>query len=109
MRVRNISATGAMIESATPVRTGTQPLLELTDAASLSVTVEWAVGDQVGVSFHSPFDLSLLVEFTAVRCPKPMDSAVLPGPGNERAEKDAALGSAPLYELRQELEGFLKH
>ena len=109
VRVRNISATGAMIESTTPVRTGTQPLLELTDAASLSVTVEWAVGDQVGVSFHSPFDLSLLVESP----PSVAEAKWIPpsylGRSISEPEKDDHWGRLTLYELRQELEGFLKH
>src|SRR5205085_2745556 len=60
VRVRNISSSGAMIESLTPVRVGAQPLLELSEEASLSALVEWAVGDQVGVSFLDPFDMSLL-------------------------------------------------
>jgi hypothetical protein len=108
VRVRNISSTGAMIESATPVRLGTQPLLELTDAASLSVTVEWAVGDQVGVSFHSPFDMSLLVDSP----PSVADAKWTPPPylrASGENDKDDHWGRLTLYELRQELEGFLKH
>ena len=109
VRVRNISSTGAMIESVNPVRVGTQPLLELTDAASLSVTVEWAVGDQVGVSFHSPFDMSLLVEST----PSIAAAKWTPPPYLDRAacenDKDDHWGRLTLFQLRQELEGFLKH
>ena len=109
VRVRNISSTGAMIESVNPVRVGTQPLLELTDAASLSVTVEWAVGDQVGVSFHSPFDMSLLVEST----PSVAAAKWTPPPYLDRAagenDKDDHWGRLTLFQLRQELEGFLKH
>src|SRR4051794_36488513 len=55
IRVRNISSTGAMIECTTPVRLGTEPLLELSDALSVSGTVAWVVGDAVGFQFHSPF------------------------------------------------------
>ena len=58
VRVRNISTTGAMIESQTPVMVGSQPLLELSDTVSISATVEWTVGDQIGLSFHVPLDLS---------------------------------------------------
>lgn len=60
VRVRNISATGAMIQTDTMVRVGAEPLLELGEDASASATVEWAVGDQVGLRFHSHFDLGLL-------------------------------------------------
>ncbi len=54
IRIRNISATGAMIEIARTVRVGAEPLLELSDAVSLSATVEWAVGDQVGLRIPLP-------------------------------------------------------
>ena len=40
------------------MRVGTEPLLELGDAISVSGTVAWVVGDQVGFAFHSPFDLA---------------------------------------------------
>jgi hypothetical protein len=60
VRIRNISATGAMLESASPVRVGAQPLLELGPDVSLSATVEWAVGDQIGLRFDSMFDMSQL-------------------------------------------------
>jgi PilZ domain-containing protein len=108
VRVRNISSTGAMIETATPVRIGTQPLLELTDAASLSVTVEWVVGDQVGVSFHSPFDMNLLVESRPTVAATSWTPPQYLGKAGADAESDEHWGRLTLYELRQELEGFLK-
>lgn len=60
VRIRNISETGAMIETEASVDVGSEPLLELSDTVSMSATVEWTVGDQVGLSFHSPFDMRLL-------------------------------------------------
>jgi hypothetical protein len=62
VRVRNISATGAMIESPTPLQVGSEPRLEISDTVSVSATVEWTTGDQMGVSFHAPFDLTELVQ-----------------------------------------------
>jgi hypothetical protein len=62
VRVRNISATGAMVESPTQVRVGAQPVLELSDTISIPVTVEWTAGEHLGVSFHDPFELSLLAQ-----------------------------------------------
>ena len=62
VRIRNISSTGAMIETTARVRVGTEPLLELSDTVSVSATVEWAVGDQVGLRFHHEFDMDLLIE-----------------------------------------------
>jgi hypothetical protein len=107
VRVRNISSTGAMIETAAQVRVGAEPLLELTDAASVSATVEWAVGDQVGLRFHSPFDMSLLIDSrpgvaeTNWKPPAYLDP-------DAQDERDR-WGRLTLYELRDELEGFLKH
>jgi hypothetical protein len=40
VRVRNISTTGAMIESPTPLSAGSQLRLELSDTVSVPVTVE---------------------------------------------------------------------
>ena len=67
-----------------------------------------AVGDQVGVSFHSPFDMSLLVDSP----PSVADAKWTPPPylrASGENDKDDHWGRLTLYELRQELEGFLKH
>jgi hypothetical protein len=108
VRVRNISATGAMIETTAPVRVGAEPLLELGDAISLSATVEWAVGDQVGVRFHTMFDMSQLgrarPEVTPAHWVRP---AYL-----DKIEADSAWDPRwqrlSVSELKHELEGFLK-
>lgn len=105
VRVRNISSTGAMIETAATVRVGTQPLLELTEAASLSATVEWAVGDQVGLKFHSPFDMNMLVEARPTVANtkwKPPSFLDLEGDQDDRWSR------LSLHQLRDELEGYLK-
>jgi hypothetical protein len=112
VRVRNISETGAMIETDAQVRVGSEPLLELTEAASMSATVEWAVGDHAGLRFHSPFDLALLsesrpriVETNPWLKPAYLDNATK----SACNEEEDRWGRLTLYELRDELEGFLKH
>ena len=108
VRVRNISATGAMIEVAGAVRVGGEPLLELSPAVSLSATVEWAVGDQVGLRFHSPFDMNLLAESRpTVASTKWTPPAYLQADPEEETGADP-WGRLNLYQLKQELEGFLK-
>lgn len=107
VRVRNISSTGAMIETNAQVRVGAEPLLELTDAASVSATVEWAVGDQVGLRFHSPFDMSLLIESRPGVAEANWTPPAYLDP--DKAEIGDHWGRLTLYELRDELEGFLKH
>ena len=60
VRVRNISSSGAMIESTENIEVGTEPVLHLADEISLSGTVQWVVGAHIGLKFHSPFDMRLL-------------------------------------------------
>ena len=95
VRVRNISATGAMIESRAPVRVGAEPVLELSDEASISAKVEWAIGDQVGLRFDKPFDLSLL-------------ASSHPQLAQDLAGSDSHWDHATLSDLQDELQGFLK-
>jgi hypothetical protein len=108
VRVRNISATGAMIETTAPVRVGAEPLLELGDAISLSATVEWGVGDQVGVRFHSMFDMSQLgrarPEVTPTHWVRPayLDKIEAESTWDPRWQR------LSVSELKHELEGFLK-
>lgn len=109
VRVRNISSTGAMLETPDKVRVGAQPLLELSDTVSVSATVEWAVGDQVGLHFHSEFDLSLLADVRPA-----VASAEWTPPAYLKASKGDADKSAEhwnrlsISELQQELDGFLR-
>lgn len=106
VRVRNISGTGAMIETSAMVRVGSEPLLELGEAVSLSATIEWAVGDQVGLRFHSPFNMNLLAESRpSVATSDWVPPAYL---DPEAKQGEDRWGRLNLIELRQELEGFLK-
>jgi hypothetical protein len=99
-----------MIETKGQVRVGGEPLLELSPAVSLSATVEWAVGDQVGLRFHTPFDMNLLAEsrptIVATDWTPP---AYLESEPQKDVDEDDHWGRLTLYQLRQELEGFLKH
>ena len=110
VRIRNISSTGAMIETQDRVLVGAEPLLELSDAISLSATVEWAVGDQVGLRFHNAFDLDLLAEVRPSVAP-----VVWTPPSYLKSSAASADQSAERWnrlsipELRQQLDGFLKH
>jgi hypothetical protein len=107
VRVRNISSTGAMIEIAGKVRVGAEPLLELSDGVSLSATVEWAVGDQVGLRFHTPFDMNMLADSRPTVAPTDWKPPAYLDP-DAQDDRDR-WGRLTLYELRDELEGFLKH
>jgi hypothetical protein len=98
-----------MIESPDPVRVGAEPMLELAEELMVPATVMWIVGDQVGLRFHSPFDIDLLagtrptVAPASWSPPKYLDSDVL-----DTSPWDPRWNRGGLKELQRELEGFLK-
>ena len=107
VRVRNISSTGAMIESNEPVLVGGQAILELGDDGFIPATIAWLVGDQVGLSFHSKFDMAQLARSRPEVAPAKW---VAPDYLKSHAPKKSAnWRRLSLGELRQHLEGFLKH
>jgi len=106
VRIRNISSTGAMIETTAIVRVGSEPLLELSDQVSLSATVEWAVGDQVGLRFHQEFDMNQLVESRpTVAAPSWAPPAYL---DIDSQHSEDCWNRLSVLELQRELEGFLR-
>ena len=107
IRVRNISATGAMIETTAKVRVGAEPLLELSETVQMAATVEWAVGDQVGLRFHQPFDMNKLIESRpTVATSDWTPPAYLDPDAQDSKDRWRRLSVA---ELQRELEGFLRH
>jgi hypothetical protein len=110
VRVRNISSTGAMIECSVPVRVGAEPLLELNDEASVSASVQWVVGDEVGLKFHTPFDMRLLARSKPEVAPSSwVRPAYLEAGGAETDNPwDPRWNRLTLRQLSEELEGFLK-
>jgi hypothetical protein len=109
VRVRNISGTGAMIESSDPVLVGGQAILELGDDGFIPATVAWLIGDQVGLSFRSKFDMAQLARSRPeVAPPKWVTPDYLRSGGAKVARSGANWGRLSLRELSQHLEGFLK-
>jgi len=112
IRLRNISSTGAMIECSAPLRVGAEPLLELGDHVQISTTVAWVFGDTAGLRFVSEFDLSNLArsrpDLASVKWDRPSylqpgSTAAADSPWDEQWDRMS------LGELRQSLEGFMKH
>jgi hypothetical protein len=109
VRLRNISSTGVMIECEAPLRVGSEPLLELSDALALSATVAWVAGDQAGLRFHSPFDLYELARSRPEVTPSNWEPpAYLTTEVTSESPWGQHWGRVSLGELRQELEGYLK-
>ena len=61
-RLRNISASGALVETSGSFTEGSELMLDFGDAGSLFATVGWCRGDQVGLVFKAPFDISSLAQ-----------------------------------------------
>jgi len=105
VRIRNISTAGAMVESAAPVAVGSELMLQLSETVSIRATVEWAVDDQAGLRFRTPFDLAFLAQARPAAKqsnwapPAYLDSAVL-------AAWERRLRRLSPAELRAELERF---
>lgn len=109
VRVRNISATGALIECERTLPVGAEPLLDLGEAGTMFATVAWAVGDQIGLAFKDPFNLGHLgrakPEVAPVRCVRPDyagEGAAPASPWEKHWQR------MTLSEISDELEGFLK-
>jgi len=61
-RIRNISEHGALVETSGSFTEGSELMLDFGDAGSLFATVGWCRGDQLGLSFQAPFDISRLAQ-----------------------------------------------
>jgi hypothetical protein len=109
IRIRNISATGAMIDCSEMLTVGSEPLLELGDELSVSAKVAWVFGDQAGLRFDRPFDLHDLA-----RARPQVTSEHWNPPSYLESEQDSGSPWGEHWrrmsvgELRQELEGFMK-
>jgi predicted signal transduction protein with EAL and GGDEF domain len=60
IRLRNISAMGALVECAKPVAPGTRLTIDIVGAGPVTGIVRWAQSNKFGVLFEDAFDLSRL-------------------------------------------------
>lgn len=60
VRMRNISVTGALVQSGNPLPEGETVYLDLRTAGRHAATVMWTRGDQSGLQFHEAFDIHSL-------------------------------------------------
>jgi hypothetical protein len=59
-RIRNISATGALIEGLWNVPADTQFVVELADGYAIPATARWCIEDRMGIEFHAQVDIARL-------------------------------------------------
>lgn len=101
VRLRNISASGALIECERTLPIGGTPLLEVGTCAPVNCQVVWSFGNQAGLRFEESFDISVL------RTSRPLLSP--PAGFRTRASgKLLELDQLSGTELQNYLEGFLK-
>ena len=109
VRLRNISSTGAQVEFTVPLPVGAEPLLDLGEAGSVFTTVTWVVGDQAGLRFAQPFDLSELAksrpEVAAAKWEAP---SYLKDVKHSYSPWDEEWGRMSVSDLQEQLEGFMK-
>jgi hypothetical protein len=64
VRLRNISVTGALVQSGNPLPEGAKVYLDMKAAGRHAARVKWTRGDQSGLQFDEPFDIHLLAHAT---------------------------------------------
>jgi hypothetical protein len=106
VRLRNISETGVLLESERPFPQDAEVLLDLGGAGQFFANVSWSRGDQVGLHFREPFDISCLANAKPEVTSHLWKEPTYFGPGEDRRSPWADPMSLP--ELRTQLEGFLK-
>ncbi len=60
VRLRNISATGALVECGAPVAPGTRVAMDIVGAGPVEGTVRWAQSGRFGLQFADTFLMSRL-------------------------------------------------
>lgn len=108
VRLRNISESGALVESPSSFPIGAEVLLDLGNAGQHFAKVSWAHGDQIGLKFERSFDISILSkskpDVADHRWARP---EYLRSPA-EATDAWNDWNHAPLSDIRDSLEGFLK-
>jgi len=109
VRLRNISAGGALVEVATTYPEGVEVLLDLGDAGQHFATVSWMRGDQAGLRFRNSFDIACLArakpDLAAKNWTRP---GFLDLESQRSSPWDDQWGRKSLADIREDLEGFLK-
>jgi hypothetical protein len=108
-RLRNISTAGATIETSAALVVGAEPLLDLGEAGSVFATVVWTSGDQAGLRFNQPFDLTQLPKARTQAGPASWEPPAYLRTKTERERQaEERWQQSPLSEINKDLDGFLK-
>ncbi len=109
VRLRNISESGALVDSDQSFARDAEVLLDLSGAGQHFAIVTWSRGDQVGLKFASPFDIALLAKVKPdVATHQWARPSYLKSGREADANSSSGWDSASLSGLRDDLEGFWK-
>ena len=106
VRLRNISATGALVEGAGHIPAGAELLLDLGNDVTIFATLLWLRGDEAGLLFESPFAIERLAESRPTIAPSEWQAPSFLG--SAQAGASDPWNRASLADLRDTLEGFMK-
>ena len=110
VRLRNISASGVLIDSPVDLPEGAELLLDLGKSGQYAATVGWSRSGQAGLVFAAPFDLSALAAVKPEVAPQKWQRpAYLDRCSDQPSPWESGWERTPLADLRAELEGFLKY
>lgn len=109
VRLRNVSAGGALVDVAVDYPLGAEVMLDLGDAGQFFTTVQWVCGDQAGLRFVQPFDIACLAKARPDVMPH---SWTVPSFLTDEADDDSPWhekwSRSSIEEIRTDLEGYLK-
>lgn len=110
VRLRNISASGVLIDSPADFAEGTELLLDLGKSGQYAATVGWSRSGQAGLVFAAPFDLSALAAAKPEVAPQMWKRpAYLDRCSDQPSPWESGWDRSLLSELGADLDGFLKY
>ncbi len=110
VRLRNISASGVLIDSQLNLPEGVELMLDLGKSGQYLTTISWSRGGQAGLVFKRPFDLSALAAAKPDVAPQRWDRPSYLDRSSGRASPWASEWErSELSDLQGDLEGFLKY
>ena len=110
VRLRNVSAGGALVDVAVDYPLGAEVMLDLGGAGQFFAFVQWICGDQAGLRFTRPFDIACLANARPDVTPHSWTAPSFLS--STDAEEDSAWhenwSRSSIAEIRNDLEGYLK-
>ena len=109
VRLRNISTSGALIDSVVDFPEGSELMLDLGEGRQFFATVGWSRGGQAGLVFKEKFDLSTLAAVkpeVTQNWSRPTYLDLAPADSSPWATQ---WKRSSIEELRNDLEGYMRH